>query len=264
MTSKITLNSGLGLWLQRLLAAILLTGQVVIHLLKVKIHRRNTIEQMAAVGPDSLVIALVTAAFVGMVFTIQVAREFLYFGAGQAVGGVLAIALTRELAPVLTAVVIAGRVGSAFAAEIGTMRVTEQIDALYVLKTDPIDYLVIPRVIACCLMLPILTLLSLITGMLGGMLISSSFYSISQVVFLDSVNNFLQVWDLGTALIKAVVFGAIVAIIGCSWGLTTTGGAKGVGQSTTTAVVTALLAIFIANFFLSWIMFQGTGSALVG
>ena len=264
MVSKTSFNSGLGLWLQRLLAAIFLAGQVVIHLLKVRVHRRNTLEQMAAVGPDSLAIALVTAAFVGMVFTIQVAREFLYFGAGQAVGGVLALALTRELAPVLTAVVIAGRVGSAFAAEIGTMRVTEQIDALYVLRTDPIDYLVIPRVIACCLMLPILTLLSLITGMLGGMFISDSLYGISQVVFLDSVNNFLQVWDLGTALIKSVVFGALVAVIGCSWGLTTTGGAKGVGQSTTTAVVTALLAIFIANFFLSWVMFQGTGSALVG
>lgn len=264
MTSKITLNSSLGLWLQRLLAAILLGGQILVHLLKVKIHKRNTLEQMAAVGPDSLGIALVTAAFVGMVFTIQVAREFLYFGAGQAVGGVLAIALTRELAPVLTAIVIAGRVGSAFAAEIGTMRVTEQIDALYVLKTDPIDYLVIPRVLACCVMLPILTLFSLVTGMLGGMLISENLYSISQVVFFDSVRNFVQVWDLWTALIKAVVFGAIVAIIGCSWGLTTTGGAKGVGQSTTTAVVTALLAIFIANFFLSWIMFQGTGGALVG
>jgi phospholipid/cholesterol/gamma-HCH transport system permease protein len=218
---------------------------------------------MAVVGPDSLVIALVTAAFVGMVFTIQVAREFLYFGAGQAVGGVLALALTRELAPVLTSVVIAGRVGSAFAAEIGTMRVTEQIDALYVLKTDPIDYLVIPRVISCCLMLPILTLLSLITGMLGGLFIADSLYGISHVVFLDSVQNFLQVWDLCTAIIKSVVFGALVAVIGCSWGLTTTGGAKGVGQSTTTAVVTALLAIFIANFFLSWLMFQGTGSALV-
>ena len=264
MTSKITLNSGFRLWLQRLLAAIFLAGQVVIHLLKIRIHKRNTLEQMAVVGPDSLTISLVTAAFVGMVFTIQVAREFLYFGAGQAVGGVLAIALTRELAPVLTAVVIAGRVGSAFAAEIGTMRVTEQIDALYVLKTDPIDYLVIPRVVACCVMLPVLTLLSLLTGMLGGMLISSSLYSISQVVFLDSVNNFLHVWDLCTALIKAGVFGSLVAIIGCSWGLTTTGGAKGVGQSTTTAVVTALLSIFIANFFLSWIMFQGTGSALVG
>ncbi|MGK7950020.1 MAG: MlaE family lipid ABC transporter permease subunit [Xenococcaceae cyanobacterium] len=264
MIGKITLNSGLGLWLQRLLAAILLGGQVVVHLFKIKIHRRNTLEQMAAVGPDSLGIALVTAAFVGMVFTIQVAREFLYFGAGQAVGGVLALALTRELAPVLTAVVIAGRVGSAFAAEIGTMRVTEQIDALYILKTDPIDYLVIPRVLACSLMLPILTLFSLVTGLLGGMLIAEHLYSISQVAFLDSVNNFVQVWDLCTALIKAAVFGAIVAIIGCSWGLTTTGGAKGVGQSTTTAVVTALLSIFIANFFLSWIMFQGTGNALVG
>jgi phospholipid/cholesterol/gamma-HCH transport system permease protein len=263
MTRRRTSNKGLQLWFQRLLAAAFLGGQVLIHLLKVKIHRRNTLEQMAIVGPDSLAIALVTAGFVGMVFTIQVAREFLYFGAGQAVGGVLALALTRELAPVLTAVVIAGRVGSAFAAEIGTMRVTEQIDALYVLKTDPIDYLVIPRVLACCLMLPILTILSLIMGMVGGLLIADNLYDISQVIFLDSIKNFLQVWDLATAIIKSVVFGALVAVIGCSWGLTTTGGAKGVGESTTTAVVTALLSIFISNFFLSWLMFQGTGSALV-
>ena len=256
------MNSGIKLWLQRSLAAILLDGQTVVHLLKARIHRRNTLEQMAAVGPDSLWIALVTAAFVGMVFTIQVAREFLYFGAGQAVGGVLALALTRELAPVLTAVVLAGRVGSAFAAEIGTMRVTEQIDALYILKTDPIDYLVLPRVVACCLMLPILTLLSLIVGITAGLFISNSLYGISQTVFLDSIRNFMQIWDLFSALFKALVFGGLVAVIGCSWGLTTTGGAKGVGQSTTTAVVTALLAIFIVNFFLSWLMFQGTGSAL--
>ena len=256
------MNSGIRLWLERLTAAIFLGGQTIVHLLKAKIHRRNTMEQMAAVGPDSLWIALVTAAFVGMVFTIQVAREFLYFGAGQAVGGVLALALTRELAPVLTAVVIAGRVGSAFAAEIGTMRVTEQIDALYILKTDPIDYLVLPRVVACCLMLPILTLLSLIVGITGGLIISSSLYGISQAIFLDSIRNFMQIWDVLSALVKSIVFGGLVAVIGCSWGLTTTGGAKGVGQSTTTAVVTALLAIFIANFFLSWLMFQGTGSAL--
>jgi phospholipid/cholesterol/gamma-HCH transport system permease protein len=256
------LNSAIRKWLQRLTAAIFLGGQTVVHLLKLKINRRNTIEQMAAVGPESLWIAIITAAFVGMVFTIQVAREFLYFGAGQAVGGVLALALTRELAPVLTAVVIAGRIGSAFAAEIGTMKVTEQIDALYVLKTDPIDYLVLPRVIACCLMLPILTLLSLLVGIVSGLFISSNLYGISQTVFLDSVRNFMGIWDIVTAIIKAVVFGALVAVIGCSWGLTTTGGAKGVGQSTTTAVVTALLAIFITNFFLSWIMFQGTGGAL--
>lgn len=251
-------SSGINLWTQRLIAAFFLAGQTLVHLFQGKINRRNTLAQMIIVGPDSLGIALLTASFVGMVFTIQVAKEFLYFGAGRVVGGVLALALTRELAPVLTAVVIAGRVGSAFAAEIGTMRVTEQIDALYILKTDPIDYLVVPRVIACCLMLPILTFLSLIVGLFGGLLIADGFFDISPVVFVDSIQNFLQVWDLWTAMIKSVVFGGLVAVIGCSWGMTTTGGAKGVGQSTTTAVVTALLAIFIANFFLSWIMFQTT------
>lgn len=218
---------------------------------------------MAAVGPDSLFIALLTAVFVGAVFTIQVAREFINFGAGNIVGGVLAVALTRELSPVLTAVVLAGRVGSAFAAEIGTMRVTEQIDAMLILKTDPIDYLVIPRVLACCLMLPILTLLCLITGILGGLIIATNIYGLSDTVFLDSARDFLGVWDICSALIKASCFGLLIAVIGCSWGLTTTGGAKGVGQSTTTAVVTALLIIFVSNFFLSWLMFQGAGSAFV-
>ncbi len=120
-----------------MLAAALLGGQVMLHLLKGKIHRRNTIDQMAAVGPESLLIALLTAGFVGMVFTIQVAREFINLGAANVVGGVLALSLTRELGPVLTAVIVTGRVGSAFAAEIGTMQVTEQIDALLMLRTDP-------------------------------------------------------------------------------------------------------------------------------
>lgn len=260
--SEKSLTAGLSLWSQRLLAAVLLGGQVMVHLLAGKIHRRNTLEQMAAVGPESLLIALLTSTFIGMVFTIQVSREFINFGASSAVGGVLAISLTREMAPVLTAVILAGRVGSAFAAELGTMRVTEQIDALYMLKTDPIDYLVIPRVIACCLMLPILTVLSLLTGMIGGMIIASSLYNIPQSVFVDSARTFLSLWDLCSAPIKGFFFGALIAIIGSSWGLTTTGGAKGVGQSTTTAVVTSLLAIFISNFFLSWFMFQGLGSTL--
>src|SRR4028119_1518496 len=240
--TETTPGSSLGLWTQRLVSAIFLGGQVVLHLVSGKIHRRNTLDQMAAVGPESLLIALITAGFVGAVFTIQVAREFINFGATTAVGGVLAVALTRELAPVLTAVVLAGRVGSAFAAEIGTMRVTEQIDALYMLKTDPIDYLVIPRVLACCFMLPILTILSIIVGMAGGMVVASSLYGISESVFLDSARNLLGVWDLFSALIKAAFFGSLIAIIGCNWGLTTTGGAKGVGQSTTTAAATALLA----------------------
>ncbi|MEH2068523.1 MAG: MlaE family lipid ABC transporter permease subunit [Nostoc sp.] len=261
--NQTTSKSSLGEWSQRLLAAIFLGGQVLVHLLKGKIHRRNTLEQMAAVGPDSLFIALLTAIFVGAVFTIQVAREFINFGAGNIIGGVLSVALTRELSPVLTAVVLAGRVGSAFAAEIGTMRVTEQIDAMLMLRTDPIDYLVIPRVIACFLMLPILTLLSLVTGMLGGLIIATNIYNLSDTVFLDSARNFLGLWDIFSAMIKACCFGILIAVIGCSWGMTTTGGAKGVGQSTTAAVVTALLIIFVTNFFLSWLMFQGTGSAFL-
>lgn len=249
--------SSLKRWAERLTAAIFLGGQVLVHLLGGKIHRRNIMEQMAMVGPGSLLIALLTAATVGMVFTIQVSREFINLGAGTAVGGVLALALSRELAPVLTAVIVAGRVGSAFAAEIGTMQVTEQIDALYMLRTDPIDYLVIPRVIACGLMLPLLSLLSFVTGMTGGVIIANTMFNIDPKVFLDSAQNFLMVSDLTSAIIKSIVFGVLIAIIGSSWGLTTTGGAKGVGQSTTTAVVTSLLAIFVTNFFLSWLLFQG-------
>jgi phospholipid/cholesterol/gamma-HCH transport system permease protein len=249
-------------WFKRLVAAIFLGGQVIVHVLKGKFNYANIVEQMALVGPESLLIALLTSTTIGMVFTIQVAREFINIGAGQVVGGVLSLALTRELAPVLTAVVLAGRVGSAFAAELGTMKVSEQIDALYILKTDPVDYLVIPRLVACCVMLPLLTILSIVTGMLGGLLIATSIFGMPGRVFLDSARNFLDAWDLCSAPIKAVCFGALIAIIGCNWGLTTTGGAKGVGQSTTTAVVTSLLAIFISNFFLSWLMFQGTGSAV--
>jgi phospholipid/cholesterol/gamma-HCH transport system permease protein len=259
--SEAAAKSNLVIWFQRLLAAVMLGGQAVVHLTLGKINQRNVREQMTIVGPASLPITTLTAAFVGMVFTIQVSREFIQLGASNVVGGVLAIALVRELAPVLTAVVIAGRVGSAFAAEIGTMRVTEQIDALYMLRTDPIDYLVIPRVIACCTMLPILSILSFVTGMIGGLMIAVIQYDLPAAAFINSARNFLRIWDLFSAALKAGIFGALIAIIGCSWGMTTTGGAKGVGQSTTTAVVTALLAIFVFNFFLSWLLFQGPGSA---
>jgi phospholipid/cholesterol/gamma-HCH transport system permease protein len=254
--SKPVRKSRLQAWSQRSLAATFLGGQVVVHLLRGKIHRRNTLEQLTAVGPDSLLIILLTAATIGMVFTVEVAAEFLRFGVGSAVGGVLALALGREMAPLITAVVLAGRVGSAFAAEIGTMQVTEQIDALYMLKTDPIDYLVIPRVIACCVMTPILTILSFLTGMAGGMALADALFNISGAVFLDSVQQLLTPRDLICGMIKGLVFGWLIAVIGSSWGLTTTGGAKGVGQSTTTAVVTALLMIFISNFLMSWLMFS--------
>jgi conserved hypothetical integral membrane protein len=250
-------------WLSKLIQSFLTLGQVVTQLLVYRrLHWRNTKEQMSVVGTDSLLITLVTASFVGAVFTIQVAKEFINFGATQAIGGVLALALSRELSPVLTAVIIAGRVGSAFAAELGTMTVTEQIDALYMLRSNPIDYLVTPRILACVLMMPLLTMLSFLTGMVGGIIICQNAYNISQTTFLDSVRTFLKSWDLITALLKAGVFGALIGAIGTTWGLTTTGGAKGVGQSTTTAVVTALLAIFVSNFFLSWLFFGGVASQI--
>ena len=249
-------------WVQRPLSGIFLMGQTLTHLVQGKINLNNTLDQMESVGPGSLSIALVTAASVGMVFTIQVAKEFIDFGTVDIIGGVLAIALSRELTPVLTAVVVAGRVGSAFAAEIGTMKVTEQIDALYILKTDPVDYLVVPRVVACCLMLPMLTMVSFVMGIISGMIVAENIYGISQTTFLDSVQNFLGIWDLVAAQIKSIIYGLIIAIIGCNWGMTTSGGAKGVGESTTAAVVIALIAIFVTNFFLSWIMFQGGSDPL--
>ena len=260
MNALLNLGDQLMSWLERPINGVFLMGQTLTHLVRGKINLNNTLNQMESVGPGSLSIALVTAASVGMVFTIQVAKEFINFGTVQIIGGVLALALSRELTPVLTAVVVAGRIGSAFAAEIGTMKVTEQIDALYILKTDPVDYLVVPRVVACCLMLPMLTMVSFVAGIISGMIIAENLYDVSQTAFLDSVQNFLQIWDLIAAQIKSVIFGLIIAIIGCNWGMTTRGGAKGVGESTTAAVVIALIAIFVTNFFLSWLMFQGSGS----
>lgn len=251
-------------WLNRVGSSFLLGGQAVLHLIQGRINRRNTLDQLSSVGVESLLIVLLTAVVISGVFTIQVAREFINFGASSLIGGVLAIALCRELTPVVTAVIMAGRVGSAFAAELGTMKVTEQIDALQILRTDPVDYLVLPRLLACSLMLPMLTMISLITGLIGGMFICRYVYNIAPNQFLESAQVFLEPWDLVACTIKAGVFGSLIAVIGSNWGLSTTGGAKGVGRATTDAVVTALLSIFIGNFFLSWLLFQGPGSALSG
>ena len=183
-------------WLNRFTAGLLLLGQVFIRLFTRRIHWRNTFEQLSQVGNESVAIALTTAVFVSMVFSVQVTREFITFGASSAIGGILSIALVRELAPVLTAVILAGRVGSAFAAEIGTMRVTEQIDALQILQTDPIDYLVVPRVIACTVMLPILTILAEVTGICGGLLITTQVYGLTTDLYISSAQRLLANWDV--------------------------------------------------------------------
>ncbi|MBW4562468.1 MAG: MlaE family lipid ABC transporter permease subunit [Mojavia pulchra JT2-VF2] len=244
------------LWIARCFAAMLLFGQIWLHLLQGKTYCRKILEHMVTAGPISLLPVLLVNGFAGMIFTIQTARELIQFGAVNAVGGAFALAFCRELAPILTASIIAGQVGSAFAAEIGAMRVTEQIDALYMLKTDPIDYLVLPRVIACSLMTPFVTILALVTGIIGGIFAGWQFYQIIPETFLDSVRSFLEPSDLWIILLKGFIFGAIVAINGCSWGLTTKGGAKEVGESATTAVVTTWVLIFMMDFFLSLMLFE--------
>ncbi|MDB9513212.1 MlaE family lipid ABC transporter permease subunit [Kamptonema animale CS-326] len=243
-------------WFQRFFVTLLLGGQVWLRLLKGKVCRKLVIEHLVTVGLGSLRAVLLIALFAGMIFTIQSARELIRFGAVGAVGGAFAIAFCRELAPVLTAGVVAGQVGSGFAAEIGEMQVTEQVDALYMLKTNPVDYLVLPRVVACCIMLPILTIFSVVVGIGGGAFAAATFYHLPPGMFLESVRTFLEPWDLVTVVVKGVIFGAIIGIIGCGWGLTTTGGGKGVGRSATAAVVTSWVSIFMADFFLSLLMFH--------
>ena len=219
-------------------------------------NRRDLLAQMVRVGVDSLPVAIVTAAFVGMVFAVQIASEFVKFGAGNVVGGVMGIAVARELAPALTAVVIAGRVGSAFAAEIGTMSVTEQIDAIYAMGSDPIKQLVVPRFIASTFMLPILTIFADLIGFYGGYLVAIYVVGINPVGYMDSASSFLNMGDITGGIIKAVFFGMIISIIGCYMGLKTKGGARGVGEATTNSVVYSLMAIFVANYFLSLMLFK--------
>jgi phospholipid/cholesterol/gamma-HCH transport system permease protein len=246
--------------MNRFLMAVFLGGQVPVRMVTGRLYRRNILEHMFTAGPNSLQPVLMTNFFAGMIFTIQTGRQLAHYNALDALGGAFSIAFCRELAPILTASVIAGQVGSAFAAEIGSMCVTEQIDALQMLKTDPVDYLVVPRVIACCMMLPIMTVLGLVTGISGGVFIASALFNLSMAEFMRSVQSMLVLSDLFMIVIKALVFGAIVAVLGCSWGLTTIGGVKGVGQSVTSAVVTTWVSIFVVNFFLSLVLFHELGT----
>lgn len=246
----------------RTLAALVLGGEVMVRILQGKVHWKNTQDQLNLVGPRSLGVCLLTSAFVGMVFTIQFIREFAKLGLTKSVGGVLALALARELTPVVTCIILAGRVGSAFAAELGTMQVSEQTDSLRVLGSDPVDYLITPRVLACMVAGPILNLLCFTMGMAASVFLADAVYGVSANVILDSASRAIAPWDIITSMIKCWVFGTIISVVSCSWGYTTTGGAKGVGESTTSAVVISLVLIFIADFALSFLFFQGQGDAL--
>jgi len=228
----------------------------VLAILSGKTKVRLVLDQMVKIGVDSLPIALTSAAFVGMVFAMQVATEFVKFGASKYIGGVMGIAVARELAPALTGVVIASRVAAAIAAEIGTMKVTEQIDALNALGTNPVRYLIVPRFLACTFMLPILTIFADIVCFYGGYLVSVYLIKINAVDYMNSAQQLMKFNDVYGGIFKSLIFGMIISIIACAKGLNTKGGAKGVGESTTSSVVTSLITLFITNYFLSVLWFK--------
>jgi phospholipid/cholesterol/gamma-HCH transport system permease protein len=216
---------------------------------------RTTALQVARVGADSVPVVVLTALFTGGVLALQTFKGFSRFHAEGYIGSVVALSMLRELGPVLTGLMVTGRAGSAMAAELGSMRVTEQIDALVTLATDPVQYLFVPRVLAGILVVPMLVVLADVTGILGGYLVAVAYLGANPVVYVENTFQFLDMEDLTSGLIKAAAFGGLLALIGCQSGFDTRGGAEGVGRSTTAAVVLGSLAILIADFFLTKVLF---------
>lgn len=210
---------------------------------------REVFNQMYKIGVASLPLVSLTSLFTGMVLALQSAYQLQNFGAIQFTADLVSLSTVRELGPVLTALVVSGRVGASIAAEIGTMKVTEQIDALQSLATDPIDYLVVPRYIASVLMLVILTIYADIVGVLGGYAIAVFKLKISSYQYLYRSINILQLKDVFSGLGKSFFFGMIISIVGCYYGFVAKGGAEGVGQATTKAVVTALISVIAFDCF---------------
>lgn len=216
---------------------------------------RNILKQMEEVGANSVPVVLITATFTGMVLALQSYTGFKRFNAENLVGTVVALSMTRELGPVLTGLIVAGRAGAAMAAELGTMRVTEQIDALSTLAVNPIKYLIVPRFIAGLVMLPVLTVLSDMIGMTGGYFVGVKVLGANPTVYIKRSTEFLELNDIYSGLFKAGVFGMIIAIVCCYKGFYAEGGAEGVGKATTGAVVVSMMLILISDYFLTALLF---------
>lgn len=238
------------------------TGRFVIffaHTVKAMVQTKPKIakifEQMNVIGIQSLTITIITGTFAGAVLAYQSFDGFRTFGGEQFLGALVALCMTRELGPVLTALMVAGRAGSSIAAEIGTMRITEQIDALDTLCINSFQYLVIPRIIGATLIMPFLTVFSMIAGIAGGYLISVYALNLTPDDYLARISQHIDVFDIVGGLIKSAVFGFILAWVGCYKGYYTNGGARGVGIATTQSVVSSSILIIIVNFFLAMILF---------
>jgi len=212
----------------------------------------GTLAAMAyTVGVRSVPVIAVTGMFIGMVLAVQAYSQFNQFGLANHLGGMINVSVVRELGPVLAATMLAGRVGSAMAAELATMRVTEQIDALSCLGVNPIHYLVVPRFLACVLLIPLLTVIADFMGVMGGALICIHVYGIDAHFYWMHAQNYLSLYDIISGVIKPTVFGAAIAIIACHRGFNSRPGAEGVGRSSTEAFVVSFMAILVLDFFLA-------------
>jgi phospholipid/cholesterol/gamma-HCH transport system permease protein len=216
---------------------------------------RNIVKQMEEVGIRSVPVVLVTATFTGMVLALQSYSGFQRFGATSFVGSVVALSITRELGPVFAGLMVSGRVGASMAAELGTMKVTEQIDALVTLATNPVKYLVVPRVVAATIVLPVLVVFADLLGILGGYFVSVYLLGANPYVYETKTYQYLEFKDIYTGLIKASVFGMLIALISCHHGFVAQGGAEGVGRATTRAVVASSMMVLISDYFMTSFMF---------
>jgi phospholipid/cholesterol/gamma-HCH transport system permease protein len=228
-----------------------LAGRTFAAIFKRPFDGKNLLNQLQSVGVNSIPVVALTSLAVSMVFAVQLAYGFKQFQAEGLASQVEGLAIMRELAPVITGLMLSGRIGSAMAAELGTMQVTEQIDALECLATDPIHYLFVPRLLASMLMVPLLTVVSVYIGYWGGYLILVGVEGQSSYVYGNEFYKLLAFRDLRIAIYKAFVFGMIIALVGCWKGYRTQGGAEGVGHAPTSSVVTSSLWILIADFFLT-------------
>ncbi len=216
---------------------------------------REIFRQMEFVGVRSVSVVVLTGTFTGMVLALQSYYGFRKFGAEGLVGTTVALSMARELGPVLTSLMVTARAGSAMAAELGTMRVTEQIDALTVMAVDPVGYLVIPRILASFVMLPILCVVSDFVGVVGGYFVGVKLLGINQGVYVENTVKYVEWGDVMNGLVKAACFGLILAAISCYKGFYASGGAQGVGRATTEAVVLSSVMILVSDYFLTAIMF---------
>jgi phospholipid/cholesterol/gamma-HCH transport system permease protein len=229
--------------------------RTLVHLTRGNIEYRPTVEQMSSVGVSSLPIVAVTMLFSGMVFSYHVADQAMLLGASGYVGWAVAETMARELGPALTAIVVAARAGSAMAAELGTMKVTEQIDALRTMATDPVKYLVVPRYIAGMVMVPLLALVGDVIGVTGGFVMANATIDMTANGYFGSIPGNLEIWTVAAGVIKGIFFGILIAIIGCHQGLYTEKASEEVGRATTRSVVYCIMLIYAANLALTVLLF---------